>query len=272
MIIKNDGQSTTQGNKVKLIPKHQQGGKPILNNQDTQAMVDTPVTTSSAGYVQGTNTDTTNRLYSPTSNSNLVSTNKRTDSVRGSLSGVVTDYINTHKGSIKLTDQQLKQIIAKAPSTGLRGQEELNHYAALHPELAKIINDPTTIGALRKRGFDINNAAQQTPMQSTQPAQPVALQKKGGTMQPTGRQAKQLAKQQQSEIVGSMKKGGELNEKDAKLVMKKGGKNWIQGVDKSIEKRGTEGKCTPITKPGCTGKAKTLAKTFKKMASKRKKD
>ena len=31
-----------------------------------------------------------------------------------------------------------------------------------------------------------------------------------------------------------------------------------------------KGKCTPITKPGCTGRAKALAKTFKKMAKKRK--
>ena len=49
---------------------------------------------------------------------------------------------------------------------------------------------------------------------------------------------------------------------------KKGG--WIQDVNKSIKKRGTKGKCTPITKPGCTGRAKALAKTFKKMARKRK--
>jgi len=48
-------------------------------------------------------------------------------------------------------------------------------------------------------------------------------------------------------------------------------KNWIQGVNKSIKKRGTKGKCTPITKKGCTGKAKALAKTFKKMAKGRKK-
>lgn len=41
----------------------------------------------------------------------------------------------------------------------------------------------------------------------------------------------------------------------------------MQAASKDIEKRGTEGKCTPITKPGCTGKAKTLAKTFKKIAS-----
>ena len=46
--------------------------------------------------------------------------------------------------------------------------------------------------------------------------------------------------------------------------------NWIQKVNKSIEKRGTKGKCTPITKPGCTGRAKALAKTFKKMARERK--
>ena len=46
-------------------------------------------------------------------------------------------------------------------------------------------------------------------------------------------------------------------------------KNWIQKASASIEKRGTKGKCTPITKKGCTGRAKALAKTFKKMANKR---
>ena len=46
--------------------------------------------------------------------------------------------------------------------------------------------------------------------------------------------------------------------------------NWIQSVNESIKKRGTKGKCTPITKPGCTGRAKALAKTFKKMARERK--
>lgn len=48
-------------------------------------------------------------------------------------------------------------------------------------------------------------------------------------------------------------------------------KQWIQKATASIKRRGTEGKCTPITKPGCTGKAKALAKTFKAMAAKRKK-
>ena len=68
---------------------------------------------------------------------------------------------------------------------------------------------------------------------------------------------------------------GELNKgynKGGRVGLKKGGsdKNWIQKVNKSIKARGTKGKCTPITKPGCTGRAKALAKTFKKMAKKRK--
>ena len=48
-------------------------------------------------------------------------------------------------------------------------------------------------------------------------------------------------------------------------------KNWIQKANRSIARRGTKGKCTPITKPGCTGKAKTLARTFKKIAANKKK-
>ena len=50
----------------------------------------------------------------------------------------------------------------------------------------------------------------------------------------------------------------------------KADKKWIQKATASIKKRGTKGKCTPITKKGCTGRAKALAKTFKKMAKKRK--
>ena len=68
-----------------------------------------------------------------------------------------------------------------------------------------------------------------------------------------------------SELNRGYKTGGRVG-------LKKGGsdKNWIQDVNRSIKKRGTKGKCTPITKPGCTGRAKALAKTFKKMARKRK--
>ena len=53
-----------------------------------------------------------------------------------------------------------------------------------------------------------------------------------------------------------------------RVGFKKGG--WIQDVNKSIKKRKTKGKCTPITKKGCTGRAKALAKTFKKMGRARK--
>ena len=54
-------------------------------------------------------------------------------------------------------------------------------------------------------------------------------------------------------------------------ALKKGGNGkWIQKATASIKRRGTKGKCTPITKPGCTGRAKALAKTFKKMGRERK--
>jgi len=67
--------------------------------------------------------------------------------------------------------------------------------------------------------------------------------------------------------------GKALSKKDGgRIGLKKGGsdKKWMQKVSASIKKRGTKGKCTPITKPGCTGRAKALAKTFKKIAAKRK--
>jgi hypothetical protein len=52
----------------------------------------------------------------------------------------------------------------------------------------------------------------------------------------------------------ALKNGGSVKTKDGK---------WMQKAAASIKKRGTAGKCTPISKPGCTGKAKALAKTFK---------
>ena len=75
------------------------------------------------------------------------------------------------------------------------------------------------------------------------------------------------------------KKDRSTQGKDVPTMASKGGRigakaggdgKWIQKVNKSIKARGTKGKCTPITKPGCTGRAKALAKTFKKMAAKRK--
>ena len=56
-----------------------------------------------------------------------------------------------------------------------------------------------------------------------------------------------------------------------RIGLKEGGDGkWMQKVSASIKSRGTKGKCTPITKPGCTGRAKALAKTFKKIAARRK--
>ena len=69
------------------------------------------------------------------------------------------------------------------------------------------------------------------------------------------------AKASLKKILPEKKKGG-------KVTKAKDGK-WIQKATASIKKRGTEGKCTPITKKGCSGKAKSLALTFKKMAKKK---
>ena len=68
-----------------------------------------------------------------------------------------------------------------------------------------------------------------------------------------------------SELNKGYKDGGRIG-------FKKGtDKKWMQKVSASIKKRGTKGKCTPITKKGCTGRALALAKTFKKIAAKNKK-
>ena len=74
---------------------------------------------------------------------------------------------------------------------------------------------------------------------------------------------------EKSRVIGELNRG---YNKGGRVGLKKGGDGkWIQKVNKSIKARGTKGKCTPITKKGCTGKAKALAKTFKKMAADRKK-
>ena len=65
--------------------------------------------------------------------------------------------------------------------------------------------------------------------------------------------------------------GREKKAEGGRIGLKEGTDDrWIQKATASIKRRKTEGKCTPITKKGCTGRAKALAKTFKKMAKKRK--
>jgi len=75
------------------------------------------------------------------------------------------------------------------------------------------------------------------------------------------------------EALSKDKNGGKVVKKaksGTTIAKAKDGK-WMQKAAASIKKRGTAGKCTPITKPGCTGKAKTLALTFKKIAKSNKK-
>ena len=92
-----------------------------------------------------------------------------------------------------------------------------------------------------------------------------------------GKPYSQLTSSQQSQLDNFKPQGGMDIPPDygfaegGRIGFKKGGDSrWIQKATKSIKERGTEGKCTPITTPGCTGRAKALAKTFKKMAKKRK--
>jgi hypothetical protein len=89
--------------------------------------------------------------------------------------------------------------------------------------------------------------------------------------------SKEIASNKASEINDSIPKAKlsaraleVMNQKNGGSIGKAKDGKWMQKAAASIKKRGTAGKCTPITKPGCTGKAKALAKTFKKIAAKRK--
>ena len=90
--------------------------------------------------------------------------------------------------------------------------------------------------------------------QGGKPVKRIILWKGKAKNWPGAKKAAQQTKNKKAE-------GGRIGAKDGK---------WIQKATASIKKRGTEGKCTPISKKGCTGRAKALAKTFKKMAKKRK--
>ena len=90
--------------------------------------------------------------------------------------------------------------------------------------------------------------------QGGKPVKRIILWKGKAKNWPGAKKAAQQTKNKKAE-------GGRIGAKDGK---------WIQKATASIKKRGTEGKCTPITKKGCTGRAKALAKTFKKIAKKRK--
>ncbi len=81
-----------------------------------------------------------------------------------------------------------------------------------------------------------------------------------------------LAVKANKDVMGNQKNGGKVvkKAKSGTSISKAKDGMWMQKATASIKKRGTAGKCTPITKKSCTGKAKTLALTFKKIAAKRK--
>ena len=86
----------------------------------------------------------------------------------------------------------------------------------------------------------------------------------------TGKESskKQSMKARRDESYGAW--GKRPNQRINRAKGGKAKKNWIQGVNKSIKKRGTKGVCTgkkfggPTCRPGT--KRYNLAKTFKKMA------
>ena len=82
------------------------------------------------------------------------------------------------------------------------------------------------------------------------------------TMNQTPKASKMTTNSPNRATKASVQVGGPYNLTDSQ--------DWIQDAEEDIEKRGTKGKCTPITKEGCTGKAKALAKTFKKMSKRTK--
>ena len=101
----------------------------------------------------------------------------------------------------------------------------------------------------------------------TQGARAVAegITRVGGAL---GNKGMQKENARRDSIYTAQKKELQKDKKGGKVSKAKDGK-WIQKATSSIKRRGTEGKCTPITKKGCTGRAKSLALTFKKMSKKK---
>ena len=92
-------------------------------------------------------------------------------------------------------------------------------------------------------------------------------------MKITKQQLKRIIKEELKAVMFEKKRKDKERPLEAALAEKDD--KWIQGAEEDIEKRGTEGVCTgdkfggPTCKPGT--KRYNLAKTFRKMAKKRKK-
>ena len=135
--------------------------------------------------------------------------------------------------------------------------------------------DSISADAMNRREAEINDAASKRGMTRDEYAKwykknknkpDVGIETCGPNFKSTKcRVSKEASKESKSDWA-KKKNGGTIKKATPKA---KDGK-WIQKATASIKRRGTAGKCTPITKPGCTGRAKALAKTFKKIAAKRK--
>jgi hypothetical protein len=234
--------------RIKLIPKNQKGGD--INKMKVD------VTAKPVGYVEGTTPEPVSRLYrtsdmmSKAPTTNLVSVPKSTESVKGSLLSRAKEQYNATKDA--KTKEHWMDVMNKVKSVqnpnNLRGDEEVNLYKQFHPSLNDFITNVGFGSAAQKRGISVSGP-EVIPTDTTKSVGLLSRLKKGGKVETNETETKEKPK----------------------LSMKKGGKKWIQKATASIKKRGTEGKCTPITKPGCTGRAKALALTFKKMAHNRKK-
>jgi hypothetical protein len=135
---------------------------------------------------------------------------------------------------------------------------------SLYPKLSSVSSKLKTGGKIKKAQNGIVKYSDPTPLfeklQKTRDSLNVASKKLKAKRVSEDSAWKAKWDQAKSKLP-KKKNGGTVKAKDGK---------WMQKAAASIKKRGTAGKCTPISKKSCTGKAKTLALTFKKIAAKRK--
>ena len=169
--------------------------------------------------------------------------------------------------------ERMKKETAKAVAQG-RGRREMGTHrtAALKPKQAGVDRPRSSLGEMLKY------LSEQPQYQSSLVTRTHAggARAQGPTSGRMSKPAHKQVKRSESRKGGGVKRPHEMEPEVAHTEYEGPSlaetKDWIQGAEADIKRRGTEGKCTPITKPGCTGKAKALAKTFKKMAKKRDKD
>jgi hypothetical protein len=98
------------------------------------------------------------RVYNPSQSGSgtMVSTNKRTDSIKGDILNEVNERYNTTKDkTTKDYWKGVREYLAKFPSTKERGLNEYNLYYNSDPRLQHLLSDPLLTGKLKKRGFEL---------------------------------------------------------------------------------------------------------------------